>query len=60
LWYFDRQGHQWFPYLAGALLGCSGGLLWAAAGFIQFAYAQEDEKSLVRLIGTQVQLVLTD
>ncbi|KAF2102542.1 hypothetical protein NA57DRAFT_71532 [Rhizodiscina lignyota] len=44
LWYFDRHGHDWFPYLAGALLGCTAGCLWTAAGFIQFAYANEDEK----------------
>jgi len=46
LWYFDRVGHAWFPYFAGAILGCTAGCLWTAAGFIQFAYAQEDEKAL--------------
>jgi hypothetical protein len=47
LWYFDRVGHAWFPYLGGALLGLSAGCLWTSAGFIQFAYAQEDEKAMV-------------
>jgi hypothetical protein len=47
LWYFDRQGGDWFPYLAGAILGCTAGCLWTAGGFIQFAYANEDEKGLV-------------
>ncbi|KAL6251790.1 hypothetical protein RBB50_002000 [Rhinocladiella similis] len=46
LWYFDRQGHNWFPYLGGAILGVTAGCLWTACGFIQFAYAQEDEKAL--------------
>lgn len=45
LWYFDRQGHAWFPYLAGVLLGITAGMLWTAAGFISFAYAIEDEKA---------------
>ena len=47
LWYFDRVGHAWFPYFAGAVLGATAGCLWTAGGFIQFAYAQEDEKALV-------------
>ncbi|OAL38222.1 hypothetical protein AYO20_02674 [Fonsecaea nubica] len=46
LWYFDRQGHSWFPYLAGAFLGVTAGCLWTAAGFVQFAYAEEDQKAL--------------
>lgn len=49
LWYFDRQGHAWFPYFAGASLGVTAGCLWTAAGFIQFAYAEEDQKALVSL-----------
>ncbi len=44
LWYMDRTGHVWFAYLAGAWLGITAALLWTAAGFIQFAYASEDEK----------------
>ncbi|KIX09740.1 uncharacterized protein Z518_00821 [Rhinocladiella mackenziei CBS 650.93] len=46
LWYFDRVGNAWFPYFGGAILGVTAGCLWTAAGFIQFAYAQEDEKAL--------------
>ncbi|KIW29497.1 uncharacterized protein PV07_05310 [Cladophialophora immunda] len=46
LWYFDRQGHSWFPYFAGASLGVTAGCLWTAAGFVQFAYAEEDQKAL--------------
>ena len=46
LWYFDRQGHAWFPYFAGATLGVTAGCLWTAAGFVQFAYAEEDQKAL--------------
>lgn len=45
LWYFDRIGGAWFPYFAGAFLGVTAGMLWTAAGFIQFAYAAEDEKA---------------
>jgi MFS family permease len=45
LWYLDRTGNVWFPYLGGAILGITAGLLWTAAGFIQFAYATDDEKT---------------
>jgi hypothetical protein len=47
LWFFDRHGGAWFPYMSGAILGCTAGCLWTAAGFIQFAYAEEHEKALV-------------
>ncbi|KAJ9628319.1 hypothetical protein H2204_009294 [Knufia peltigerae] len=46
LWYFDREGHQWFPLFAGAMLGISAGFLWTACGFIQLAYAEEQEKAM--------------
>jgi hypothetical protein len=32
---------------AGALLGVTAGLLWTSAGFIQFAYAEEQDKAKV-------------
>ena len=31
------------------MLGCTAGCLWTAAGFIQFAYAEEKEKALVSM-----------
>jgi hypothetical protein len=48
LWYFDRTGNSWFPLWSGAMLGMLCGILWTAAAFIQFSYAEEKEKALVR------------
>ncbi|KIX01044.1 uncharacterized protein Z518_10110 [Rhinocladiella mackenziei CBS 650.93] len=45
LWYYDRTGNSWFPLLAGAILGISGGFLWTAAAYVQFAYAEEKDKA---------------
>lgn len=42
-------------YIAGAMLGISAGFLWTGAGFIQFAYADEDSKAMY----ITVQWVLT-
>ena len=37
LWYFDRQGHAWFPYLAGAFLGVTAGMFsWSLKGCVVF------------------------
>lgn len=47
LWYYDRTGHPWFPLFSGAVLGLTGGFLWSAAAFVQFAYAEEKNKALV-------------
>ncbi|OAP64559.1 hypothetical protein AYL99_00531 [Fonsecaea erecta] len=44
LWYFDRRGHDWFPYLSGALLGVTAGCLWTAASFIAWTYPEEKDK----------------
>ncbi|GME47572.1 putative membrane transporter protein [Neofusicoccum parvum] len=46
LWYYDRTGHQWFPLLAGFILGFCAACLWTSSGFIQFAYAEESEKAM--------------
>lgn len=48
LWYYDRTGISWFPLFSGAALGITGGFLWTAAAYIQFAYAEEKDKALVR------------
>lgn len=49
LWYYDRTGNAWFPLLSGAILGITGGFLWTAAAYVQFSYAEEKDKGLVRL-----------
>ena len=48
LWYYDRTGHEWFPLFSGAMLGLTAGFLWTAAAYIQFSYAEEKDKGLVR------------
>lgn len=48
LWYYDNTGHPWFPLFGGAMLGFCAACLWTASGFIQFAYAEESEKAMVR------------
>lgn len=42
--YYDRTGNEWFPILGGVLLGLSAPMLWSVSGFIQWAYATENEK----------------
>lgn len=49
LWYFDSQGHEWYPLLGGAVLGSTASLLWTAANFIQFAYPEEKDKGKFEL-----------
>ncbi|KAH8694312.1 membrane transporter [Talaromyces proteolyticus] len=44
LWYYDVTGNEWFPLMAGILGGAGAGLLWTVSGFIQFAYAEEQDK----------------
>ncbi|KAL1868417.1 hypothetical protein VTK73DRAFT_3711 [Phialemonium thermophilum] len=44
LFYYDRTGNEWFPILGGILLGLSAPMLWSTSGFIQWAYATEEEK----------------
>lgn len=53
LWYYDRTGNAWFPLMSGAILGLTGGFLWSAAAFVQFAYAKEEDKALVSDISTR-------
>lgn len=48
LWYYDRTGNSWFPLMSGAILGLTGGFLWTAAAYVQFTYAEEKDKGLVR------------
>jgi hypothetical protein len=38
LWYFNKVGLSWFPYLGGVALGLSAGCLWTGASYIAFAY----------------------
>ncbi|KAL3471037.1 MFS general substrate transporter [Aspergillus californicus] len=45
LWYYDKVGHEAFPLFGGALLGVTAALLWTTSGFIQFAYAEENDKA---------------
>lgn len=44
LFYYDRTASEWFPILGGVLLGLSAPMLWSTSGFIQWAYATEQEK----------------
>ncbi|KFY04164.1 hypothetical protein V491_09445 [Pseudogymnoascus sp. VKM F-3775] len=44
LWYYDATGQPWFAILGGVIGGMSAGLLWTVSGFIQFAYAEENDK----------------
>ncbi|OJJ63014.1 hypothetical protein ASPSYDRAFT_86662 [Aspergillus sydowii CBS 593.65] len=46
LWYFDVSGNAWFAIFGAAMNGIGAGLLFTAAGFVQFAYAEEKEKGL--------------
>ncbi|EXJ82757.1 hypothetical protein A1O3_06572 [Capronia epimyces CBS 606.96] len=61
LWYFDRTGNDWFPYLGGTVLGCTSGFLWTAAAYVQFSYPEEHCKGLyisiqwsIRAVGATV------
>ncbi|KAF8582948.1 MFS general substrate transporter [Ramaria rubella] len=44
LWCYQTQGTSWFLILAGALLGISAALLWAAQGEIMMSYPLEKDK----------------
>lgn len=44
LWAYQVYGVRWFLILAGALLGLTAALLWAAQGAIMMAYPAEDQK----------------
>ncbi|OAA71716.1 hypothetical protein LEL_08951 [Akanthomyces lecanii RCEF 1005] len=46
LWYYDASGNSWFAILGGIVGGMSAGLLWTVSGFIQFAYAEENDKGV--------------
>ncbi|KAG8418680.1 hypothetical protein J3459_012136 [Metarhizium acridum] len=48
LWYYDRTDNACSALLAGAILGMTGGFLWTAAAYVQFSYAEEKDKGLVR------------
>ncbi|KAL1867535.1 hypothetical protein VTK73DRAFT_4138 [Phialemonium thermophilum] len=50
MWYFDAQGHLWYPIFAGAYLGLTAGCLWTTAAYISNAYAEEKDKGLWRAI----------
>lgn len=50
MWYFDAQGHIWFPIFAGAYLGLTAGCLWTTAAYMCNAYAEEKDKGLWRAI----------
>lgn len=43
---YDRTGQEVPPILFGAVLGVGAGFLWSAAGFVQYAYADESQKGL--------------
>lgn len=44
LWAFQVHGTRWFLILAGAILGVTAALLWAAQGSIMMAYPLEKDK----------------
>ncbi|ROW04157.1 hypothetical protein VSDG_00928 [Cytospora chrysosperma] len=44
LWAYQVHGTRWFLILAGALLGCTASLLWAAQGSIMMSYPLEKDK----------------
>ncbi|WVQ82739.1 hypothetical protein IAT38_004871 [Cryptococcus sp. DSM 104549] len=44
LWAYQVHGTRWFLILAGALLGCTAALLWAAQGAIMMSYSMEADK----------------
>ncbi|KAL3448775.1 major facilitator superfamily domain-containing protein [Aspergillus insuetus] len=44
LWAFQLHGTRWFLILAGALLGVSAALFWAAQGAIMMAYPLEKDR----------------
>ncbi|KAH8900018.1 DUF895 domain protein [Thozetella sp. PMI_491] len=44
LWAFQVHGTRWFLILAGALLGVTASLLWAAQGAIMMSYPLEKDK----------------
>ncbi|KAI0826330.1 MFS general substrate transporter [Irpex lacteus] len=44
LWCFQTQGTRWFLIFAGALLGITAALLWAAQGAIMMSYPLEKDK----------------
>jgi hypothetical protein len=48
LWYFDVSGNEWFALFGAVMNGIGAGLLFTGAGFVQFAYAEEKEKGMVR------------
>ncbi|KAL1901094.1 hypothetical protein Sste5346_002161 [Sporothrix stenoceras] len=50
MWYFDAQGHLWYPVFAGAYLGLCAGCLWTTAAYMSNAYAEEKDKGLWRAI----------
>lgn len=48
MWYFDVYGNIWYPVLAGAILGISGGCLWTTAAFVSSAYSDEKHRGVWR------------
>ncbi|OAA55294.1 Major facilitator superfamily domain, general substrate transporter [Niveomyces insectorum RCEF 264] len=48
MWYFDQEGHLWYPIFAGAYLGLTAGCLWSTAAYTCNAYAEEKQKGMWR------------
>ena len=46
LWYFDVQGHLWFPIFGGAYLGLAAACLWTTAAFVTGCYAEEKDRGV--------------
>lgn len=44
LWAYQARGTRWFLVLAGAVLGATASLLWAAQGAVMMAYPREQDK----------------
>ncbi|KAJ0425202.1 hypothetical protein BJY00DRAFT_308530 [Aspergillus carlsbadensis] len=55
LWYYDKFGHEALLLLGGALLGVTAALLWTTSVFIQFVYAEENDKDEVGNPATMIE-----
>lgn len=47
MWFYDQTGQTWFPLFAGAVLGCTVGILMTCAVMISISYPEEHQKGLV-------------